>query len=213
MGSTHCWIAEGQEPFSYVTMFTLIKYGNTNTYLIHGASGNLLVDTDYAGTLQGFYRAIKALDIKVGDITYILATHYHPDHMGLVSELMNLGVKLVIMEPQLDYVHYSDEIFSRMPQLGVKPIDESSARVVSISDSRAFLKKLGIDGEIISTPSHSADSVTVMLDDGTAITGDLEPQSYIDAYTDNEALKADWEKVMSYHPHRICHAHANEVVL
>ena len=59
-------------------MFTLIKYGNTNTYLIHGASGNLLVDTDYAGTLQGFYRAIKALDIKVGDITYILTTHYHP---------------------------------------------------------------------------------------------------------------------------------------
>lgn len=194
-------------------MFTLIKYGNTNTYLIHGARGNLLVDTDYAGTLQGFYRAIKALDIKVGDITYILATHYHPDHMGLVSELMNLGVKLVIMEPQLDYVHYSDEIFSRMPQLGVKPIDESAARVVSISDSRAFLKELGIDGEIISTPSHSADSVTVMLDDGTAITGDLEPQSYIDAYTDNEALKADWEKVMSYHPHRICHAHANEVCI
>lgn len=194
-------------------MNTLIKYGNTNTYLIHGTSGNLLVDTDYAGTLQGFYRAIKSLDIKVGDITYVIATHYHPDHMGLVSELMNLGVKLVIMEPQLDYVHYSDEIFARMPQLGVKPIDGSAARVVSISDSRAFLSELGIDGEIISTPSHSADSVTVILDEGTAITGDLEPQSYIDAYTDNEALKADWEKVMSYHPHRICHAHANEVCI
>ena len=125
MGSTHCWIAEGQEPFSYATMFTLIKYGNTNTYLIHGTCGNLLVDTDYAGTLQGFYRAIKSLDIKVGDITYILATHYHPDHMGLVSELMNLGVKLVVMDTQLDYVHYSDEIYARMPQLEVKPIDES----------------------------------------------------------------------------------------
>ena len=71
----------------------------------------------------------------------------------------------------------------------------------------------GIDGEIISTPSHSADSVTVMLDDGTAITGDLEPQSYIDAYTDNEALKADWEKIMSYPPHRILHAHVNEVCI
>ena len=194
-------------------MLTPIKYGNTNTYLIHGTCGNVLVDTDYAGTLQGFYKAIKTQGIQVSDITYILATHYHPDHMGLVSELMALGVKLVVIDTQLDYVHYSDEIYSRMPQLNVKPIDESSARVVSIADSRAFLAELGIDGEIISTPSHSADSVTVMLDDGTAVTGDLEPQSYIDAYTDNEALKADWEKIMSYHPRRILHAHANEVCI
>ena len=194
-------------------MLTTIKYGNTNTYIIHGTCGNLLVDTDYAGTMQGFYRAIKEHNIKVSDITYILATHYHPDHMGLVSDLMDLGVELVVMDTQLDYVHYSDEIYARMPQLGVKPIDESSARVVSVADSRAFLAELGIDGEIISTPSHSADSVTVMLDDGTAVTGDLEPQSYIDAYADNEALKADWEKIMSYHPHHICHAHANEVCI
>ena len=172
-------------------MLTPIKYGNTNTYLIHGTCGNVLVDTDYAGTLQGFYRAIKAQGIQVSDITFILATtHYHPDHIGLVSELMALGVKL-----------------------GVKPIDESSARIVSVADSRAFLAELGIDGEIISTPSHSADSVTVMLDDGTAVTGDLEPQSYIDAYTDNEALKTDWEKIMSYHPRHILHAHANEVCI
>lgn len=195
------------------TMLTLIKYGNTNTYLIHGTCGNVLVDTDYAGTLQEFYKAIKAQGIQLSDITYILATHYHPDHMGLVSKFMALGVKLVVIDTQLDYVHYSDEIYARMPQLNVKPIDESSARVVSVADSRAFLAELGIDGEIISTPSHSADSVTVMLDDGTAITGDLEPQSYIDAYTDNEALKADWEKILSFHPHRICHAHANEVCI
>lgn len=30
----------------------------------------------------------KGLGIKVSDITYVLATHYHPDHIGLVSELM-----------------------------------------------------------------------------------------------------------------------------
>ena len=194
-------------------MLTPIKYGNTNTYLIHGTTGNLLVDTDMAGTLQGFYRAIKAQGIQVSDITYILATHYHPDHMGLVSELMDLGVELVVMDTQLDYVHYSDEIYARMPQLGVKPIDESSARVVSVADSRAFLKELGIDGQIISTSSHSADSITLILDEGIAITGDLEPQSYIDAYADNEALKADWEKVLSYSPRRILHAHANEVCI
>ena len=194
-------------------MLTPIKYGNTNTYLIHGTCGNLLVDTDMAGTMQGFYRAIKAQDIKVSDITYILATHYHPDHIGLVSELMAQGVKLVIAEPQTEYVHYADEIFARTPQLNYKPIDESQARIITLEESRAFLKELGIEGEIISTPSHSPDSITLILDEGIAITGDLEPHSYIDAYADNEALKADWEKILSFHPHRICHAHANEVLL
>ena len=196
-----------------MTMFTPIKYGNTNTYLIHGTRGNLQVDTDMAGTLHGFYRAIKSHNIQVSDITYLLATHYHPDHIGLVSELMEQGVKLVIAQPQVEYVHYADEIFRRSPQLNYKPIDESQARIITIEESRAFLKKLGINGEIISTPSHSADSITLILDEGIAITGDLEPQSYIDAYADNEALKADWEKILSFHPHRICHAHANEVLL
>ena len=194
-------------------MLTPIKYGNTNTYLIHGTTGNLLVDTDMAGTMQGFYGAIKTQGIQVSDITYILATHYHPDHIGLVSELMTQGVKLVIAQPQVEHVHYADEIFARIPQLKYKPIEESQARIITLEESRAFLKELGIDGEIISTPSHSADSITLMLDEGIAITGDLEPQSYIDAYTDNEALKADWEKILSFHPHRICHAHANEVLL
>lgn len=57
-----------------------------------------MIDTDYAGTLPAFYKTIKELGIKVSDITYILATHYHPDHIGLVSELMSQGVKLIILK-------------------------------------------------------------------------------------------------------------------
>ena len=61
-------------------MVSKLKYGNTNTFFIHGISGNLLINTDYAGTLPAFYRAIKVHNIKISDITYVLATHYHPDH-------------------------------------------------------------------------------------------------------------------------------------
>lgn len=50
--------------------------------------GSILIDTDYAGTMPAFYKTIKGLGIRVSDITYVLATHYHPDHIGLVSELM-----------------------------------------------------------------------------------------------------------------------------
>ena len=191
-------------------MLTKIRYGNTNTVLLRGDRGSILIDTDYAGTMPAFYKAIKELGIKVSDITYVLATHYHPDHMGLINELMSQGVKLIIMESQTEHVHYSDEIFAREPKLGFKPIDESQAQVVLFEESRKFLGELGIAGEIISTPSHSADSISVILDDGTCIVGDLEPLEYLEAYEDNKALKADWDALLSAAPKRIIYAHANE---
>ncbi len=91
-------------------MVTKLKYGNTNTFFIRGTVGNLLIDTDYAGTLPAFYRTIKEYNIKVRDISYVLATHYHPDHIGLVSELIKQGVKLLLLDTQRSYIHFSAEI-------------------------------------------------------------------------------------------------------
>lgn len=68
--------------------------------------GNLLVDTDYAGTMPLFYKEIKRQNSSLKDITYVLATHYHPDHMGLVSELMKQGVKLLLVDMQKEYVGF-----------------------------------------------------------------------------------------------------------
>ena len=191
-------------------MVTKIRYGNTNTFHIKGDKGSILVDTDYAGTLPAFYKTIKDLGIKVSDITYVLASHYHPDHIGIVSELMEQGVKLIIMESQQGFVHYSDKIFEKESYLGYKPIDESKAEVVPIDKSRAFLEALGIKGQIISTPSHSEDSISVLLDDGTFIVGDLEPVEYLEAYEDNKKLKADWDILLAASPRIIYYAHANE---
>ena len=36
-----------------------LRYGNTNTFLLCGVAVNLLIDTDYAGTLPAFYKEIK----------------------------------------------------------------------------------------------------------------------------------------------------------
>ncbi len=193
-------------------MVTRLKYGNTNTFFIRGTAGNLLVDTDYAGTLPLFYKEIKRQNISLKDITYVLATHYHPDHMGLVSELMKQGVKLLLVDIQKAYVGFSDEIFAREKRLEVEPICTEDATVITCEESQAFLRRLGIEGEIISTPSHSKDSVSLILDDGTCIVGDLEPLEYLGAYEENGKLRADWERIMCRKPKRICYAHANEKV-
>ena len=186
----------------------ILRYGNTNTCFLNG----LLIDTDYAGTMERFYRALKENDIRVSDIRYVLATHYHPDHMGLIGELMKQGAGLLIVDTQYGHIHYADKIFSRENNLRCEPIDESRATVISCAESRDFLMGLGISGRIISTPSHSPDSVSLILDDGSCIVGDLEPIEYLQAYDDNVQLKKDWENIMSYSPKRIIYAHVNEKV-
>ena len=195
-------------------MVTKLKYGKTNTYFILGATGSILLDTDYAGTLQMFYKEIKRNGISLKDITYVLATHYHPDHMGLVGELVGMGVKFLVMDTQVPNLHFSDEIFNRDKTLRVLPsVPEDKAEVVACKDSRAFLAALGIDGEIISTPSHSEDSITLVLDSGDCFVGDLEPMEFMDGYEENKALQSDWEKVMSFSPRVIHYGHAPERVL
>lgn len=190
-------------------MITRLKYGNTNTYFING----LLIDTDYAGTLNAFYKEIKINNISITDIKYVLATHYHPDHMGIIGELTELGVNLLLPEHQLEYVHFSDKIFGREPRLNFKPIDESKAVVISCEESRNFLRDMGIKGEIIPTKSHSGDGISVILDDGNCFVGDLEPFEYVGAYENNTPLKEDWQLILSYDPAVIHYGHANEKIM
>ena len=187
-----------------------LRYGNTNTFYIPGAGGGLLVDTDWAGTLQPFFKAIKASGVEMKAIKALLITHYHPDHMGLAGELQQLGVRLLLADVQRPYVHAPDEIFARDRRLSYRAADENAATLFSCAESRALLKALGIDGEILHTPSHSADSLSLLLDDGSCFVGDLEPLAYLAGYDENSALQSDWEQILKRQPKRILYAHANE---
>ena len=188
-------------------MVYTLRYGNTNTFFI---GEGLLIDTDFAGTLSAFFRAAKSKDIKINDIQYVIATHYHPDHCGLISELMELGIKLVLLDNQIEYIHFADEIFSRMKGLHYKPIQDEKAHSITFEKSRTFLRSFGIEGEIFPTRSHSSDGIAVSLDSGECFIGDVEPLAYLNGYEENLALKQDWETILSYHPKIIYHAHANE---
>lgn len=53
-----------------------LRYGSTNTFFIPGSKGGLLIDTDWAGTLPQFFKAIKSAGLGLPDISYVLVTHY-----------------------------------------------------------------------------------------------------------------------------------------
>jgi glyoxylase-like metal-dependent hydrolase (beta-lactamase superfamily II) len=67
---------------------------------------------------------------------------------------------------------------------------------VLTTESRAFLRRIDIDGEIIATPGHSDDSVTLILDTGIAFTGDLPPAYMADDST--HVTQRSWESIQSH---------------
>lgn len=170
-----------------------LRYGSTNTYFVSG----LLIDTDMAGRMPAFRKECKEKGIRQEEIRFLLATHFHPDHMGLIGELTKEGAKLILLPSQKDFVHFSDELYARMPASRFLPIDEKNALVLSPEESRAFLRSVGIEGQILPTKSHSPDGAALLLDDGTAIVGDLEPMEYLAGYPANAPLKEDWETLLA----------------
>ena len=187
-----------------------LKYGNTNTFYISNGDVGILVDTDWAWTLSAFYKAIKSGKIKIGDIHYLIITHYHPDHMGLAGELIELGIKLVVLDVQCDFIHCSDNVFRKEKGRIYKPIPDEKINIISCKESRSFLEQLGINGEIIYTPGHSEDSISIILDEGIAIVGDLEPIDNVPAYSDNDILRNSWNKILSYNLEVVFYGHANK---
>ncbi|MCC4367790.1 hypothetical protein CBG04_08520 [Limosilactobacillus reuteri] len=196
-----------------MTKIIQLKYGNTKCYLLKGTKKNLLIDADWAGTLPKFFQELGRKKLKVQDIDYLLITHYHPDHMGLATDLMNLGISLVVLDCQMAYIHQSDYIFQKEHNPDFQPINYKHIHKLNLVDSRHFLSDCGISGIILSSPGHSADSISLVLDSGEAFVGDLYPQEQVPLYN-NKVLSHSWKKLISHGANFIYFAHyANEKVI
>ncbi len=145
-----------------------VGYASTNYYAIDIKGGKLLVDCGWPGTLPQFTKVLQRKGIALKEFKYLIVTHFHPDHAGLVQELKNQGTKLILPECKVDFVVPFAEYFNgkAFPYIEIRQNDNL---VLKLEDSRKFLAGIGLGGEIISTPGHSDDSVTLILDVETCI--------------------------------------------
>ena len=70
--------------------------------------------------------------------------------------------------------------------------------------ARSILEQMGILGEILHTPGHSEDSVSLLLDDGSVFTGDLPPEAYC---WDNLVALESWRLLREKGATRVYPAH------
>ena len=167
-----------------------VGYRSTNYWVISKGRSRLLVDLGWPGTMGMMRSQLQRMDVPLEEIRYGLATHYHMDHAGLGQELKDAGVPLLVIDLQIPHIARMKTWMK--PQDRYVEIREEGNVVIALEKSRSLLSEMGIAGEILHTPGHSDDHVSLVLDDGSAFTGDLAPVPYVhdDA---SEAMQRSWE--------------------
>jgi glyoxylase-like metal-dependent hydrolase (beta-lactamase superfamily II) len=166
-----------------------VGYRSSNYWVISAGRSRVLVDLGWPGTLATMRAHLSRADIPLSEIQYGLATHYHIDHAGLAQDLKNAGVPLLMIDVQVPFIHLMSRHIKAQDHF--TEISMEGNVIISVSESRALLHRVGIAGEILHTPGHSDDSVSVLLDNGTVFTGDLTHPTMVGA-EDPDVVRASW---------------------
>ena len=183
-----------------------VGYRSTNFWVVSQGTTRLLVDLGWPGTMGTMRANLQRAGVPLSEIRYGLATHYHPDHAGLAQELKNAGVPLLMMDVQVALAPLLATIVK--PTDGYVAVTMHDNVTISCEDSRSVLASIGLSGEIIHTPGHSDDSVSLLLDDGAVFTGDLGPPFLAADEEQAAVLRSSWQRLRERGATRIYPGHA-----
>jgi ribonuclease/clavin/mitogillin len=181
-----------------------VGYDSTNYYLLEPDRSGLLIDVGWPGTMPKLFSILKRKGVAFQKIKYLLVTHYHPDHAGLVQEMKEQGVRLIVIDSQVAFIPMLARYMK--PKDHYRKISLEDNIDLSAGESRSVLSSIGISGEIIYTPGHSDDSMTLILDEGIAFTGDL-PNPFAIPGDPGSQVELSWSKIRSYPVKTVYPAH------
>jgi glyoxylase-like metal-dependent hydrolase (beta-lactamase superfamily II) len=163
-----------------------IPMGPVNGYVIQ-AEGVVVIDGGTPDQTDDFLTGLERASIKPEDIQLIVVTHGHYDHIGSVKEIKETtGAKVAMHQCEKDCLEKSVDPpppppVTRWGRVLIKLIamSASSANIsttdvdIVLGDEDLSLAEYGIPGRVIYTPGHTSGSVSVLLETGDALVGDL----------------------------------------
>jgi len=204
-----------------------LSLGVCDCYLIK-EDGLILVDAGGPNQGKKFRKWLKDLSVEPGDISLILLTHGHWEHIALASEFKKLtGCKVAINQHEKNWV---EQALKRMPpgiSLWGKVLEALGNMYLSfidfpgtpvdlvLGDEEYPLESYGIHGKVIYTPGHSSGSMSLLLDTGDAFVGDLAMNGFpfrigpgMPIFAENvNALIESWRLLLSSGAKQIYPAH------
>jgi hydroxyacylglutathione hydrolase len=169
---------------SEVTAFTL---GISNVFLIKD-TGKILIDTGTDVDSENYLKLFSEMGITPQEIDLIVISHGHSDHFAHAYELKMLTGAPVLCHKNAVHALQTginprviprNELGKNVLEMikgrnkGKEPIIYKSIEPDLIVESIFDLRQYGVEGKVIHTPGHSDCSVSVLLDSGEAIVGDM----------------------------------------
>ena len=202
-----------------------IDLGFVKAFLIKGEK-YILIDTGVPKSFEKIKRYMTDNGINPKDISLVIITHNHLDHTGSISKVKELtGAPVLIHKSEDVYlskgVTTPVQIRSLLPKLLMKimkkpEIEPFRADIIINGYDIIDLKPYGAVGKIIHTPGHTAGSISVLLDSGHAVVGDLfsakktkqgTKANYPFIYSDLDAIKVSMKKLINQGGKQFYNAH------
>jgi len=159
---------------------TRVSAGMVGAFLIKGER-YILVDTGMRQSFGKIKKFLEENEIKPKDISLIILTHCHSDHAGSVNQMKELtGAKVLIHKTEAHYLERGNftpvraRIFLArvITKFMVQPKQPGLKPDLILNDCMS-LRKYGVKGAVFHTPGHTPGSISVLLDNGEAVVGDI----------------------------------------
>jgi len=208
-----------------------VRFGHANVFFIRTEDGHILVDAGMPGDPEKLDEVFATAGVEPSSIRLIVVSHGHLDHMGLVAYAkettgakvichQSLSRKLAVGEIEVPVAqnligHFLNSMTGIQEMTGGADIESVNADI--LVDDAFDLSGYGISGKIIHTPGHSQGSISIVLDNGETLVGDMvrdEGDGEIGPgmfYEDREALIASLEEVALFESRTIYLSHGSTI--
>lgn len=206
-----------------------ISLSKTNCFLFSVTGGGyLLLDCGYDREEARFYRQLSLAGIALPEVRYLFLTHHHDDHAGLCSHLVEKNPEIqVIMHERCagliqkgmnDRAHGGGWCSAGVKRLAegyhrfhpewtltFPPYPGRDSDYLIREEGDDLLHRLGIAADILMTPGHTTDSVSVVMANGDFYCGDaacnmlgFAGAAYAPPYiSDLDEMYRSWQKILA----------------
>lgn len=204
-----------------------VSMGYSRSFLLAGDQ-SVLVDCGLPGRTGDMMRSLDENGILPAEVGLIIITHGHSDHVGCAAELRRTtGARLAMHQQEAIWLQRPTmppppgitpwgRLFMSLRRF-VMPVQEVEASEVDIlvGNEGLPLYEFGIPGKVVWTPGHTMGSLSIVLDGGDALVGDMAMNMFPLRLTpglpifaeDEPMLRKSWEKLLGMGIRRVWPSH------